>query len=184
MGLACWSMKILVIVLLSAAVSSVHAFELFGIDLQNASQEQLRKAVKNSGIRFISEVGGDVPFDVYDSSPVFKGSTRLFLGYLKDGDKFAFAEYEFSGLQQSHRVLSLLTKKYGKAKKSKGLYLSDEVWGWQIDSINISLQTDWRAYKTRLIYRHSEALEELRQEQARIFAEVSQQKNKTRDDFY
>lgn len=177
------SMKIILMVLLCGAISNVNALELFGIELQNASRNQLRTAVKNSGVQLISEAGEGNFFDVYDSSEVFKSSTRLYLGFVKENNKFAFAEYEFNGLQNGP-VLRQLIQKYGKATKSRGLYLSDSAWNWQIDSIQISLQTDWPAYKTRLIYQDTQALQQLRQEQAGFLAEASQQVNKNPDNYF
>ena len=177
------SMKIILMVLLCGAISNVNALELFGIDLQTASRDQLRIAVKNSGIQLISEAGNSDFFDIYDSSQVFKSSTRLFLGFVKKTNKFAFAEYEFNGLKKGP-VLRQLIQKYGKATKSRGVYLSDSAWSWQIDSIQISLQTDWQAYKTRLIYEDTLALQQLRQEHAGFNAEANQQKGKNKGSYF
>lgn len=143
---------------------SAHAAELFGIDLAQASRDQLRTAVRQSGVSLIREAGEDEFFDVYDSQALLPGSSRLYLGFVKSDQRFAFAEYEFSGLRQP-LMLQKLRLKYGEPQRINGKYLSDQRYNWSNGEIQISLSVDWENHKTRLLYYQLSALTELRKEQ-------------------
>ncbi|MCP4494171.1 MAG: hypothetical protein GY820_43735 [Gammaproteobacteria bacterium] len=109
--------------------------------------------------------GGETKwFDVYDSRKVLPGSSRLYLGYVKQDRRFAFAEYEFIGLKSS-QILDKLSQKYGKPAIVPGKYLSDKRYRWQKTGINIELSDNWRLYRCRLSYVNSLALVDLKQEQ-------------------
>ena len=157
-------MKFLILLPLICFALSAHAVQLFGVDLQNANQQQLRTAVKNAGVKLISEAGDEDFFDVYDSTSVLAGSTHLYLGFVKKDKQFAFAEYAFSGLKQPFMVQKL-EQKYGKAQVSTGRFQSDRRFSWQSNGISITLYTDWANYQTRLVYFKPDALTLLRQEQ-------------------
>lgn len=169
-------MKRYLFIFLLVFVLPAKAVDLFGVKLQDASRDQLRNAVINSGISLISEAGDDVFYDVYNSNQVLHNSSRLYLGFVKKDGKFAFAEYEFNGLQQQE-MLQKLNAKYGKARKSNGKYLTDAAWSWQINSITITLQTDWQAYKTRLNYQNPAALKQLKQERLAFQSGVKRQQS-------
>lgn len=141
------------------------ALELFGVDLQSTSRDELRNAVKEAGVVLIREGGDDEWFDVYDSSPVLNGSSRLYLGFVKQNQQFAFAEYEFNGINPAS-MLRNLAGKYGTAKIRKGRYLSDRTYHWQLDGIDIQLTSDWQNYKLRLSYIIPANLASLQAEQA------------------
>ena len=169
-------MKNFIIILLLVCSVQAQAVDLYGVQLREASRDQLLNALKNSGIRLISEAGKDDFYDVYDSSQVLPNSTRFYLGFVKKDGKFAFAEYEFNGLQQ-RQMLQRLIAKYGKARKINGQYLTDASWTWQIDSITISLKADWGAYKTRLTYQNPAALKQLKQERRVFLAGAEKQQD-------
>ena len=154
----------LVYILILLAIYPVHAAELFGVALESSSRDQLRAAVKNAGVRLVREAGADAFFDIYQSDRLLHGSKQLFLGFVKQDNRFAFAEYEFAGLRQPEMVRRL-TQKYGKPGQAAGRYMTDRAYNWQSGAITISLYPDWKAYKTRLVYFHPERLVQLQKEQ-------------------
>lgn len=176
-------MKYLLIFVLLAAISPAKAVELFGIKLLDASRDSFRVAVRNSGISVISEAGDDAFYDVYNSSEALQNLSRFYFGFVKKDRKFAFAEYEFRGLQQQ-RLLQKLNEKYGKGQKTKGKFITDTEWTWQVNAIKISLKPDWNAYKTRLIYQNPDALQRLRQEQSNFTAGINQKEIKNFDQMF
>ncbi len=138
-------------------------FELLGIDVTNTPKGDFRQALKATGVELISEAGEDQFFDSYSSQNLLPGSQRLFLGFVKKDDRFAFAEYEFIGLQHPE-MLNKLTQKYGRYQERPGRYLTDNAYFWNQDGIDISLITDWKQHRTRLIYAAPEALKALQKE--------------------
>lgn len=170
-------MKRLIFIILLVFIHPAQAVDLFGVNLQDASRGQLRNALKNSGIRLLSEAGVDALYDVYKSDQLLHNSTRLYLGFVNKDKQFAFAEYEFKGLRHQELLQKLITK-YGKAQKTGGKYFNDGSWKWKIDSITISLETDWQAYKTRLTYKNPVAMQQLKQEQRLLQAKTNQQQKK------
>lgn len=137
--------------LLLALAPQASALELFGVELETTARDELRDAAKNAGLVLIREGGDDNWFDLYDSSAVLEGSVRFYLGFVKQDQRFAFAEYEFVGLQQK-RLLENLTRKYGPAEVEGGRFVSDRRYRWRRDGIEIELNSDWHNYRTRLIY--------------------------------
>ena len=143
--------KLSLTILLITLSGPTSALELFGIALETAKRDELRAAVKAAGLVPVREGGDDHWFDVYDSSAVLEGSTRFYLGFVKLNQGFAFAEYEFIGLDRK-RLVRDLTLKYGAAEIRRGRFVSDQSHRWQRDGIRIELGSDWHNYKTRLIY--------------------------------
>ena len=145
--------------------SPVLALELYGIQLESASRDELRAAVKQAGALVIQEAGEADWFDVYDSSAIVEGSSKLFLGFVREDQRFAFAEYEFPGLNAAHLV-NRLNARYGKADIRSGRYVSDRGYRWEKDGIQIQLENDWQNYKTRLSYIETENLARLIRERS------------------
>ncbi len=141
------------------------ALELFGVTLETTTRGELREAVKQAGVELIREGGENRNFDVYDPSGVMPGSSRLYLGFEPAEQRFAFAEYEFVGLD-TRGLLADLARKYGDPEVDEGRFLSDRGYHWQRDGILIRLHTDWANYRTRLSYADPVALEALRSGQA------------------
>ena len=141
------------------------ALELFGVALETTSRDELRAAVKQAGIVTIQEAAEKKWYDVYDSSLVLDGSSRLFLGFVKADQGFAFAKYEFPGIDAS-RLLKRLKLKYGDAEAGVGRYMSDRSYRWQRDGIEIKLISDWQNYKIRLSYINFTNLATLQAEQS------------------
>ncbi len=151
-------------------------FELFGQQLESASRDPLRAAVRQAGVTLVRQ-GGDTQFyDIYDSSAVFKGSRRLYLGFVKKTQQFAFAEYEFEGLEVTS-LLQDLVLKYGETEIVDGDYISDRSYRWQRDGIQIKLRADWPRNQIQLSYSHPENLSLLRLEQSEMVqADIEQAK--------
>lgn len=152
-------------VLLICLPQVASALELFGVALESTSRDELRAAVKQAGIVPIQEADEKQWYDVYDSSQMLAGSSRLFLGFVKADQGFAFAEYEFPGIDAS-RLLQQLKLKYGDAEAVVGRYMSDRSYRWQRDGIEIKLISDWQNYKTRLSYINVTNLATLQAEQS------------------
>ena len=142
---------VLMIGLVGGPIQPVVALELFGVNLKSTNRTELRTAVKTAGVRLIREGGEDNWFDVYDSSSVLAGSTRLYLGFVKQDQRFAFAEYEFESLNPAP-ILSKLKAKYGAAETHAGKFISDRKYRWQSDGIEIELSSDWQNNRARLSY--------------------------------
>ncbi|MCP4388073.1 MAG: hypothetical protein GY802_07245 [Gammaproteobacteria bacterium] len=144
-------LRLLFVLLLLVVSVPTPALELFGVVLETSSRDELRAATRDAGLVLLREGGEDNWFDVYDSSTVLGGSTRFYLGFVKQDLRFAFAEYEFRGLNRK-QLLHHLKRKYGKAEVRGGRYVSDRSYHWQRDGIRIELSSDWQNYKTRLTY--------------------------------
>ena len=140
----------------------VLALELFGVNLTDTGRDQLRTAVKKAGAKLITEAGKDGFFDSYDSSGLMPNSSRLYLGFADTDQRFAFAEYEFNGLQQP-ALLQKLVEKYGKPVVKSGKFLTDSRYLWQTDGVDIMFYSDWEAYRSRLIYSVPAQLQRLRE---------------------
>ena len=143
---------------------SAGALELFGVDLETSQRDALRSAAKKAGVVLIRQGGNDRWFDSYDSSAVLPLSQRLYLGFVKQDKRFAFAEYEFAGFRHP-QILRNLSAKYGPPKIINGKYLSDKNYRWEQDGIEIRLNIDWRNYRTRLSYIEPVAFAALKKEQ-------------------
>ncbi|MDH3448717.1 MAG: hypothetical protein OEO18_11300 [Gammaproteobacteria bacterium] len=147
------------------------ALDLFGVALESAAGDELRRAVVEAGMVPIREGGEDEWFDIYDSSAVLDGSARFYLGVVKQGQRFAFAEYEFRGLN-SKPILQRLIAKYGAADEiQSGRYLSDRGYRWRRDDIDIELVSDWQNYRFRLSYIDAGNLADLQAERASYAAQ-------------
>ena len=152
--------------LLIVSALPLHAAELFGVRLQDAKRDELRNALKNSGVELIREGGEGIFFDVYDSQQALAGSQHLYLGFVKQDRTFAFAEYSFNGRKQP-LLLQKLIAKYGKPRQKPGKFLSDHAYSW--------LYNDWYNYQTRLTYFSADRLDQLRREQSDYRKQLSLQ---------
>jgi hypothetical protein len=152
--------RILVLVLCSGLCYPATALELFGVTLESTTRDELRAAGEQAGLVLIREGGEDNWFDLYDSAAVLDGSSRFYLGFLKQDQRLAFAEYEFRGFGRK-RLLRDLKTKYGAAEVKVGRFFSDRSYFWQRDGVEIELSTDWQNYRTRLIYRVPANMSEL-----------------------
>ncbi len=157
--------RYIIIGTLLATAGPATALELFGVDLEATDRDALRAAVKQAGVELIREGGDDAWFDVYDSASVLPGSRRLYLGFVKADARFAFAEYEFVGLD-AKPMLAALSGKYGKPETRGGRYLTDRSYRWQRDGVVIELVADWHNYRLLLSYVLPQNLATLQMERA------------------
>ena len=155
--------KLLILLSPLLFVSGVSGLSLFSIDLNNATRQDLRTAVKNSGIELVSEAGDDTFFDHYEADALIPGAQNLYLGFVKETGQWAFIEYDFPGLRQDH-VLQLLRVKYGEPGRSGADFISDTAYRWDVDGVEIILYHDWSASRSRLIYRNPANLVQLQRE--------------------
>ena len=101
----------------------------------------------------------------YDSSTIVAGPSRLFLGFVKADQSFAFAEYEFTGTNAKHLAQTLILK-YRDAETESGRYMTDRRYRWRRDGIEIKLASDWQNYRIRLSYIEFNNLAKLQAEKA------------------
>jgi hypothetical protein len=163
----------LIIFLLFMVFNSTYAATmLFGMDLHQATRGDMRTAVRNSGAKLIKEAGSDGFFDEYGSDKLLKGSSRLYLGYVKKDNRLAFVEYQLDGLHHPE-IIQKLTRKYGKPETVKGKFYSDSRHQWLSDGVKILMYQDWAFYKTRLLYFLPKNLSDLRLEYQQFQASSS-----------
>lgn len=151
------------LLLLILIAPQLQAASLFGLDLRQATREQMRVAVKNTGAQLITQSVGDGLYDIYASAKLIPDSHRLYLGFVKKDDHVAFVEYEFIGLNQP-QLLQRLSSKYGKPSLTPAQFHSDKSYQWLSEGVQIVLYQDWSAYRTRLLYFIPENLALIRQE--------------------
>ena len=156
--------QMIIPLILLVASSNLAAMELFGLELLGSSQKQLRAAAKKTGVVLIRDSSESLWFDSYDSSIVLAGSSHLYLGFVRQDQRFAFAEYEFVGFKHE-KMLAGLNRKYGSGKMIRGKFISDNEYLWQLDGIKKTFKSDWKNYTTRLSYVSPEALKQLKIEQ-------------------
>lgn len=147
------------------------AVSMFGIELKNAKQNELRRTIRNNGGEVVKEAGRLEFYDEYKSQNLLEGSNRIYLGFLPEDKTFAFAEYEFIGIQQNW-MLAKMKKKYGNPITIEGKFISDKIHVWQSEGIEIRFYIDWAAYKTRITYAVPEKLALLKEEKQRIDAAI------------
>jgi hypothetical protein len=159
------------------------ATTLFGVNLQRATKNEMRAAVRNSGARLIKEAGNECFYDEYASNKLLQNSSRLYLGYVKKDSQLAFVEYQLDGLQHPE-MIQKLTRKYGKPETLRGKFQSDNRHQWLSGEVKILMYQDWAAYKTRLIYFLPQNLSALRQEYQQFKASNPIAKTVDSDQFY
>jgi len=154
--------RIFLSLILLTMSSSLPAFELFGVNINETDRNKLRDVIRNSGANVVREAGDDNWYDIYDMSASFTQSKRLFVGYEKATGKFAFAEYQLP-FDYFGMMLLRLKAKYGEPEVRYGRYESDKLYYWQIDGIDINFKQEWADNISRLIYSSAENLQALQQ---------------------
>ncbi len=92
---------------------------LFGLKLQNASHEELKKILTTMGARYLrTESFSDVQEDYYDPTKIFKNAYGMKAMYAKTNDKFKKIAFYFP-ISDSSFLLNLMTSKYGVPDKSE-----------------------------------------------------------------
>ena len=78
------------------AIQPVAALELFGVNLESTSRDELSGAVTAAGVKLIRAGGEAEGFDVYDSSAVLAGSKRFYLGLDSVSDVFCVCRHSMA----------------------------------------------------------------------------------------
>lgn len=153
-------LKIALLIIVPGLAQCAVAAELFGIQLKSSTLDQLRVAVKEAGASVILESNDTQPYDIFDSTGILPGSSRLYIGHAGQNRQTAFVEYEFPGLKQAS-MLELLSAKYGSPAVRKAKFVSDNRYSWEVNGIAITLWCDWQNYRTLLSYVVPEVLSQL-----------------------
>lgn len=163
--------------------STLPAFELFGININETDRNKLRDVIRNSGANVVREAGDDNWYDIYDMSASFTQGKRLFVGYEKAAGKFAFAEYQLP-FDYFNMMLLRLKAKYGEPKIRYGRYESDKQYLWQVDGIDISFRQEWAKNISRLVYSSAENLQALQQAYQQFNAGQFSESLKIKETYY
>ena len=156
-------MKAVVLLCLMLFINPLYATGLFGLDLATATQDQFRAAIKKAGAKPVNQASAEQFYDTYQADTLLQNAQQLYVGFVRQSRKFAFAEYELNGLRQL-ALLQKLQAKYGSGETIKGKYMTDYRYQWQSGEVVIVLYQDWAAYKTRLTYYIKDALNTLKEE--------------------
>lgn len=152
------------------------AAQLLGVELKGATRQELHAAINNKLLEVgalkrgevVAKKNNDPWFDAYPSEKIMPGSHRLYVGYVKDTQTFAFAEYEFLG-NVLDRWSAKLTQKYGQPQKQEGKYWDhQDKFLWMSEGVAITLYFDWVNQKTRIEYKDEEAMAIMQEERMRF----------------
>lgn len=97
---------------------------LFGIALKDVKRDDFRAACKQAGCTPVREDNA-YWVDVFNVNGNLKGASALNVGFVKETDTFAFAEYTFKGFMDTQlveRVVGLVSSKYGRPSSFQGNY--------------------------------------------------------------
>ncbi len=142
------------------------AVELFGVPLANADKGNLGFAVKRAGAT-LQETERNQVYEVFDSSNILDASFRLYLGFDVQTGQFGFAEYHLHRMAHQ-RMLNRLTEKYGPPRETPGEFLTDQLFEWQVDGIDIRLHKTRGCNCSRLLYTEPATFETVKQQHAQV----------------
>ena len=148
--------------------------ELFGVSLKNADRDQLRQVFKQNGMVPTREDNG-YWVDTYDAQKVLEGASDFKTGYVSASNKFAFAEYTFSGFMDTGmvgKVIEMVTTKYGRPSSKSGSYgLGPVTAKWSMgQGMQIEVSRGWPDTTTLLRFIDSAANKQMQ-------AEINTEKN-------
>lgn len=156
---------------------------LFGILIRCSSRDSLMVAVKDAGA-IVKREDKERWSDVYDSSGLLKGSSKLVVAYTLD-DYFALAEYTFPSsmdTEQVHRIKEMVASKYGRPDRFYGSsHLGKAGYTWDLeDGIEIKVHRGWPDTTTYLAYTFPENYQSMqaaaeRQRKAKVAQEAQAQ---------
>lgn len=129
---------------------------LFGEALNCTSKTDLRRALKNAGLKVIREEDG-YWYDQYDSSAVLEGTSELSVAYIQEN--FARAFYRFNSSMDAGKVIevrNIVVSKYGQPASSSGNPSVGEVsYTWNLkDGIKVVVARGWPDTTVFLSYIH------------------------------
>lgn len=144
----------------------VWSVELFGVALTQANKGNLGMAARAAGAKLLDTDRPEL-YEVFDSTEVLSESTFLYLGFDAQDNAFAFAEYHIHPLSH-RRMLSKLKRKYGAPAEKKGKFISDQLYRWQQDGVEISYQRQFGCRCSALRYSVPSKLEMVRQQHRQV----------------
>jgi hypothetical protein len=130
--------------------------ELFGVTLKGASRDQLRQAIKQSGMHATRE-DNSYWVDTYDPLGVLEGATNFNAGYVAATGRFAFAQYTFSTFMDTQlvtKVINMVSTKYGGPDSLTGnAGLGPVTAKWNVgQGMQITVSRGWPDTTTYLLF--------------------------------
>ncbi|MDD4911578.1 MAG: tetratricopeptide repeat protein [Sideroxydans sp.] len=142
---------------------------LFNEAVMCTNKDTLRAAIQEGGAVVEREDDG-YWYDIYDSSEILEGTSKLSVSYIKD--KFARAFYEYDADMDTAKVVEvrdMVASKYGKPATSSGNPAVGEVrYTWKLkDGIQLEVNRGWPDTTVYLTYTHPANFAALEAEQER-----------------
>jgi hypothetical protein len=131
----------------SARGAGGRQLELFGVPLQSADRARLRGAILRSGP--VAQREDDRYWvDLYDPKGVLDGATGLSVAYSSEGQRLAYAMYEFKSFvdpDQVSRIIRMVSTKYGPPAEQRGMLQLGEVTAtWRFaDGMLLEVSRGW-----------------------------------------
>jgi hypothetical protein len=152
----------------AAADQKVKQVELFGVSLKSADREQLRQLFKQNGMQPTRE-DKNYWVDTYNAQGVLEGASEFKAGYVAATDKFAFAEYTFSGFMDTElvgKVINMVSTKYGRPSSKNGSNgLGPVTAKWSVgQGMQIEVSRGWPDTTTFLTFVDSAANKQMKAE--------------------
>ena len=149
------------------ALAQQKSLEMPGVQLNGASREQIRQALRKQGVKALRE---DLAywFDTYSAQGLLEGADELAMGYLTSG-RFAVATYtlpSFMDVQQASRVAEMVSSKYGRPTAVRGNYgIGPATATWSLgSSARVEVFREWPNTTTYLRLSDPAAMEQMRSE--------------------
>ena len=157
---------------LPAMAANHKPLELFGVKLNGATRDQLRQAFKQHNLVPTRE-DNRYWFDTYAVNGVLDGASQFEAGYVSATNRFAIAEYTFSGsgfmdTQMVKKVIEMVREKYGQPSSLNGDYNLGPVtaqWNMGQDML-ITVTRGWPDTTTYLDYEDTANYRQLKAEMA------------------
>lgn len=142
---------------------------LFNEAVMCTDKNALRAAIQDGGA-VVEREDDDYWYDIYDSSQVLEGTSKLSVSYIKD--KFARAFYEYDSDMDTEKVVEvrdMVVSKYGKPATSSGNPAVGEVrYTWKLkDGIQLEVKRGWPDTTVYMTYTHPANFAALEAEQER-----------------
>ncbi|WP_404414931.1 SH3 domain-containing protein [Marinospirillum sp.] len=138
-----------------AAEPEEDGVELFGLVLQDANRSELRTAIRDSDVTVVREVDA-YPYDLYDPSDWWPGSTEMVVGYLPEEQLFAIAEITFRSHEDTEQVREIaeqVQEQLGPWQRVLGRRAEGPVeFEWQQGGLRIMVHRSWPDTTTYLTY--------------------------------
>lgn len=114
---------VLMLIQLSLFAGESKPFELFGLDIKNASREEVRKTLRDKGAYPRREQDGYYA-DLYDPRSLMRGAEELVVVYDDRNEfvkiSFLIPVFTFVGVDKVFEVRDMLVSKYGQPEAVRG----------------------------------------------------------------